>query len=66
MKRERGRIGSCTFSICTILDNCNQLKSFQEGECEKRENNGGDELKPCIIYVYIEISQQNPHITIIY
>jgi hypothetical protein len=33
------------------------LKSFQEGEWEKREINEGDEPNWGTIYVYMEISQ---------
>jgi hypothetical protein len=46
--------------ICMNMAHWNLSKSFQEGEWEKREFNGGDEPNYGTIHVYMEMSQWNP------
>jgi hypothetical protein len=42
------------------MEHQNLLKSPQEGEWDRRENNGKDEPIQCTIHVYMEMSMKPP------
>jgi hypothetical protein len=56
---KEGECGWCIFYININMEHWNLLKSPQEGEWGKRENNGGDKPIWDVIHVYMEMSPQN-------